>query len=136
MKRFLPFSIVAVGLALALTMYVLFRSACPRGLALKLVQPPIHQAVERGALNEVRRRLDQGTPVDLRNERGDTPLHTAVSQRQWRIADLLHKRGADVNARDNEGISIIGWQHSFDNQEGIKWLLKHGAKDEPLPPND
>lgn len=95
---------------------------------LRLKQPPLHAAVEKNSYDLVKKLLDEGAPVDLRNERGDTPLATALKGSHFKIADLLYHRGAKVNTLDNEGISTWEWLTSFQNKAGKDWMLDHGFK--------
>jgi ankyrin repeat protein len=45
--------------------------------------------------------LERGAVVDARDNRGGTSLHKAVEMGRIRVARLLLKHGADVNARDD-----------------------------------
>ena len=60
----------------------------------------LHQAARAGDLRELERLLDLGTPVDLHDAEGHTPLMTACLSPDAGVEtlDLLIARGADVNA--------------------------------------
>jgi ankyrin repeat protein len=60
----------------------------------------LHQAARAGDLRELERLLDAGTPVDLPDDEGHTPLMVACLSPAAGIdaLDLLIARGADVNA--------------------------------------
>ena len=62
--------------------------------------PALHQAARAGDLREMERLLDAGTPVDLHDEEGHTPLMTACLSPDAGLGtlELLIARGADVNA--------------------------------------
>jgi len=62
----------------------------------------IHEAVQKGDLEAVKKYLEKGVEADLKNSYGETPLHIAASYGQRDIADLLIVKGADVNAKDNK----------------------------------
>jgi ankyrin repeat protein len=47
--------------------------------------------------------LEYGAEVNVRNENGETPLHSASTNGQFEITNLLLKNEADVNARNENG---------------------------------
>jgi ankyrin repeat protein len=62
----------------------------------------LHMAVRTGNLEEVKRLVANGTPVDVRDVLGSTPLLDAAWTGQIEIAEFLIAQGADVNARHSE----------------------------------
>ena len=60
-------------------------------------------AIEAERLDHVRTQLALGTPVNIRDEEGNTPLHTAAFTGSPRVARLLLQNGADMGARDDDG---------------------------------
>lgn len=57
-----------------------------------------HVATKAGALESVNWLIQHGADLSVRDRKGDTPLHYAVRFGQYKIADLLLKNGADVDA--------------------------------------
>lgn len=47
--------------------------------------------------------------IESADEDGFTPLHLAVIQGNLQLVNLLLANGADVNALDNEGHSVVHW---------------------------
>jgi ankyrin repeat protein len=69
-------------------------------------QEEFFQAVTDGNIDYVEDILDRGAYVDLR-QNGQTPLHLAISKGHTEITKLLISRGADVNAKDNDGLTSL-----------------------------
>ena len=66
----------------------------------------LHHAAREGDMNEVKRLLAAGANVDARTTalaHDSTPLVIATRSKHFDIMRLLLDRGADIEARDNEG---------------------------------
>ncbi|MCM1001054.1 MAG: ankyrin repeat domain-containing protein, partial [Wolbachia endosymbiont of Melophagus ovinus] len=57
---------------------------------------------------------------------GSTPLHFAAMKGKVDIAMVLLKHNANVNARTNWGMTVLGYA-ADDHQELVELLLAHGA---------
>jgi ankyrin repeat protein len=89
----------------------------------------LHLAVRKGNLEEVKRLVGSGTPVDARDVLGSTPLLDAVWTGQRELAEFLIKHGADVNARHTEAGSSPLQYAVLTGQESIaRLLLNSGAQ--------
>jgi len=77
-------------------------AGCLAGVAARAqpAAPALHAAAQAGDLAALRRLLDAGAAVDLRDGRGRSALLAATHANQVAAARLLIERGADVNARD------------------------------------
>lgn len=62
--------------------------------------------------------------VNVHDADGDTPLHYATFNRRLQIIQLLVARGADVNARNNKGSSVLHCSAYARDAEGVAFLLK------------
>jgi len=64
--------------------------------------------------------------VSVPDRDGDTPLHRAAGNGNAEIARMLLDKGADVNARDKEGLSAVHWTKwaKKNVQAGVVDLLK------------
>lgn len=76
--------------------------------------------------------LDMGADINMRDEKGQTPLHMALQgdaqvpgPYNWDAAKILVQRGADVNAIDSKGQSCLA--HARHSADMIKFLIEHGA---------
>jgi ankyrin repeat protein len=63
----------------------------------------LHQAAEKGDVEEARALLEQGVDINARNEYRQTPLHLAVINKQREVFELLLEKGAEVNTRNLDG---------------------------------
>ena len=70
------------------------------GLASALHYCACHGMTETAALL-----LDRGGTIEIQNSRGETPLRLAVKYQRSEMVEMLVERGADVFARDNEGLT-------------------------------
>jgi hypothetical protein len=92
----------------------------------------IHQAARQRNVDALRLMLTLGLPVDARNKDGVTPLLVAAADgREPQNVAVLIAAGADVNARDNYGRTVLGAARSRD----VAALLEaRGAKAAAPPP--
>jgi len=107
---------------------------------------PLHLAAKVGHPAIVRLLLDQGTAVNARTVTGATPLHQAAEQaidpesarmsklfslRQSAesdvVVDLLLARGAEVNAKDNDGLTPLHLAAKVGYPAIVRLLLDQGA---------
>jgi len=90
-----------------------------------------HMAMTIPSINLWSLALSNLQDVDLRNKREETPLHVATYMENWKVVDLLIKSGANVNAQDDIGDTLL---HNYVKDYssdiplgGVKKLLKLGA---------
>ena len=82
--------------------------------------------------------LSAGAKIDLTNSTGLTPLHLAAGARNGDpdVVRQLIERGANVNAAEKSGDTVLHFAVLGDNPEMVKLLLDAGAKVEVRGPND
>ncbi|KAK4119886.1 ankyrin, partial [Parathielavia appendiculata] len=86
-------------------------------------------AAKTGEAAAVRQLVDNGTPVDLRNIRGVTPLWIASSHGHEAVVHVLLATDAvDVNVRSVSGRAPLFWAAANGHSEVVKLLLDHGAE--------
>jgi ankyrin repeat protein/predicted methyltransferase len=68
----------------------------------------IHEATAAGDLSKVRALVESdATLLESKDESGQTPLHRACLSKQVAVANFLIDKGANVSARDNEGMTPL-----------------------------
>ena len=106
-------------------------SQSPPPLAPKAPDTPseaLHLAVRMGHLDEVKRLITEGVPVDARDALGSTPLLDAAWTGETEIAQFLIDHGADVNAHHAESKSTpLQYAVLTGRAKMAKLLLKAGA---------
>jgi ankyrin repeat protein len=84
--------------------------------------PPLHEACWNGDIESVKKFLDQGTDINLKDPFGQTPLHVATREHRREVLRLLLDRGANVRALDHAGATVLdsAFERSFVYEEGPK----------------
>ncbi len=72
---------------------------------------------------------DQGANVNAESANGTTALMMAVRESKGATVDLLVKRGADVNHRNETNVSALAWAKRGNETEMAATLRRAGAKD-------
>jgi len=96
----------------------------------------LHIAAERGDVATAGLLLKQGLALEGRDGEGRTPLQKAAAAKMWDCLVFLQKRGADVNAIDNEFNTALhllasqqddSVQHLREDSSLIEWERKQLA---------
>jgi ankyrin repeat protein len=80
-------------------------------------------AAAEGSLRKARTLLKTVSP-NIKDAQGNTPLHLA---KNLRMVKLLVENGAQVNAKNNEGITRLHMDVVFGRLRYVQYLLDHGA---------
>ena len=87
-----------------------------------------HLAAWRGDLRRVKRFVEQGTNVNTKdNELKWTALHWAAFTGQEDVVEFLIAKGADVNAKDERGLTALRRACGKGHQEVVSLLIASGA---------
>ena len=86
----------------------------------------IADSINERCLDEL---LEHGADVDVRNRRGGTPLHdfTFRSTCTASSVEKFYLKGADLNAQDGGGWTLLHWAVRNGNIEVVDKLVQHGA---------
>lgn len=71
--------------------------------------------------------IESLAPLDVPNCRGDTALHNASLECHSRIVEHLVKFGANVNVKNNEGLTPIECSYMYKCKNVVRILLESGA---------
>ena len=95
----------------------------------KVLDVPILAAAYNGNIEAVKQHLAAGTDVNVKGGFADgTPLHYAAANGHKEIAELLIEKGADLNAKDEDGGTPLDVAIQFKELETVDLLRKHGGK--------
>ena len=92
-----------------------------------MFNPPLHIAAQAADLSEINRLVFKGMPVDIRGQRGVTPLAVAATYDHVNAIDLLLDLGADINAPDAIGLSPLSYAALRGNISATRRLLERRA---------
>ena len=99
----------------------------PKSTTAKVPEISIHDAIEKGNIEAVKHHLDAGTKVNVKHDKGWTPLQLAAGEGQKEIAELLIKKGADVNAMTDDGLTALFAAILSPHKLIVKLLISKGA---------
>ena len=99
------------------------------GTAGGYLRAPLHSAAMAGEPDEIRLLLEYGADVNLRDPKGNTPLHhTASSFQDPSLAvQIMLSNGADVNAKNKVGTTPLHGAARNPYFNVVRLLLNHGA---------
>lgn len=81
-------------------------------------------AAFRCDIDECRRLLDRGAPINATDETGRTALHYAAMTRATEVAELLITRGASARIHDNIGLTPVDWAEALGHRSLAAQLRK------------
>lgn len=90
---------------------------------------PLTSAAESGFTELVSTLAAAGAAIDSADEDGRTALWLACRHSRIGVSKFLLQKGAEVNAKDTQGVSVLGAATVNCNEEMVLSLLTHGLKD-------
>jgi len=88
----------------------------------------LHKLVLNGNIGAVQEILEEGVNPDARNKEGLTPLMLTTKHDDVNMANLLIKYGADINAVDMEGKSVLMYAIINNAKRVLGLLLQNSVK--------
>ncbi|XP_050505233.1 ankyrin repeat, PH and SEC7 domain containing protein secG-like [Diabrotica virgifera virgifera] len=88
---------------------------------------PIHTAAERGHPIIIDYFLQQGVPIDIVNNAGETPLHLAALYNKTQAMEFLISNGANIHKKDNCKRTALHLAAMSGSANSLCLLIKHGA---------
>ncbi len=93
------------------------------------VSGDIFSAAKEGNIEEVRRLVESGVDVNVKDNDGRTPLHFAAGLGYIEVVKYLISKGAYVNVKENaHGATPLHLAAEFGQIEVVKYLISKGAE--------
>ena len=90
--------------------------------------PNIHEATWTGNIEPIKQLTDSNIDVNVKRDRGETPLHIAARFSYYEVAKLLISKGANVNSKGESGGTPLDIANTWGHEPAAAILRKHGAK--------
>mmetsp|Transcript_7449 Transcript_7449/g.19242 ORF Transcript_7449/g.19242 Transcript_7449/m.19242 type:complete len:167 (-) Transcript_7449:460-960(-) len=82
-----------------------------------------------GSTGKLKKALDSGCPVDIRDKHGNTPLLAAAQNGHKKAIKELLRRGANMMAANHRGNTCLHYCFAFGFDELGHYLIRLGADD-------
>ena len=91
------------------------------------LRTPLHLAVKAGSLETVQLLLNPMLPstLEIKDDTQYTPLLVACMHNRLDVLRFLLDKGADVTARNEDGMTCLDVAIEWDSLEVVKTLVKH-----------
>jgi ankyrin repeat protein len=88
----------------------------------------LHDAIQKGDVAKIKTLISNNKElINMKSEKGETPLHLAVQNGSQEIVDFLLSQGVDINAKDSEGNTPLITALTLKKTDTAKFLLSKGA---------
>ncbi|MDD5555899.1 MAG: exodeoxyribonuclease VII large subunit [bacterium] len=90
--------------------------------------PELIWAVKGQAVDEVKKLIQEGTDVNIEDDKGGSPLLWAALWGNKEIIELLIKKGAEINSKSDSGNTPLMFASRTPYKENVKLLINNGAE--------
>ena len=91
-------------------------------------QPTTHSTVPEDSITTVKQHLTADMDVNARDDQwGRSPLDCAVVEGDKKVIELLITKGADVNAKDHDGVTPLHAAVQYGHKGIAELLIANGA---------
>jgi len=87
----------------------------------------LFSAAEKGDLSKVKKLIEGGYNLNIKDEKGNTALMAAAYGGHIHVIELLLNKGADVNMKDNGGVTALMLAAMEGHTEVVRTLIEKGA---------
>ncbi len=88
----------------------------------------LHRAIDEGELETVRSLVREGAPVDLKDDKGRSPLHYAARKQDPAYLKILLERRPALNTLNSEGRTPLIEAVSWNSPGAVRTLVEAGAR--------
>lgn len=89
---------------------------------------PLLQAVEAGHEDAAKALVKNGASVNFTNSNRTTAMMVALYKRNYKMMETLHDLGANLEAKDKEGMTVLARAVASNDLTAMRLLLDRGAK--------
>lgn len=89
---------------------------------------PLLQAVEAGHEDAAKALVKNGASVNFTNSSRTTAMMAALHKRNYKMMETLHDLGANLEAKDKEGMTVLARAVACNDLTAMRLLLDRGAK--------
>jgi len=107
--------------------FMLLASLAIAAVAMPAAAATIHDAAEKGDLEEVKRQITAGADIESRDALGNTALHASAYNGQLPLVQWLLSQKANVKARNNLGATPLHVAAYAGRKDVVALLLANGA---------
>jgi hypothetical protein len=93
------------------------------------IRKELFTRVLNNRFRQVEQMLAGGVPVNVRDERGNTPLHVACQTNNKKMAKLCLRWGAELNSQNAQGQTALHYCFAYHYDELGAYLIEKGASD-------
>jgi uncharacterized protein len=84
-----------------------------------------HYNAKTGNIAGIQKIIDSGTPIEMRDQLGNTPLIVAASSNKPETVEYLCKKGANINAQNNDRSTALIAAAYYNLIDVAKVLVKY-----------